>query len=313
MNGGREIHSTRTPGVTCYNEEDFSSDSSKTCSTPSPHRATLQAAHDPYVSFGEDADSVYKRVQTAAHKHCYALDSNELLFRLQGLPTENEYVPRLLCDLSPILSDSNATAAVTPSYYQRSPSYWEELEKEARRRTKSLYARFRLKSVVDQSSLADLRPIDPSSAEGPMAPSSNSIQQGGGEVDNQPPSGLDAAPEQLMQITRSLEHAGPTIGSQKTASDAVVPLLQPPQLRSEWAGKGNRRHGSKRTTVEGNLIWHGRLRPRKRVITVQGETVWAHRLRTRHDNPGSLRARSKLEPAIHRNRRGVAQQSGRKH
>lgn len=155
-------------------------------STFSPRKATSPADQDPYVSFGEEADSVYKRIETAVHKCYHALDSNKLRRRLHDLPTENEYVPRKARNPTPTPPDSVSTVVATPPYYRRSPSEWERMESENRERAKSFYARFGIKVLVNDPPPAgsQLENQDSASSEtNPTSLSDKAALGAGGRVD----------------------------------------------------------------------------------------------------------------------------------
>jgi len=237
--------------------------------TSSPRKAASLANQDPYVSFGEEADSVYRRIEVAAHKYHHALNSNKLLCRLHDLPTENEYVPRKMRDPTPTPPDSASTVVVIPSYYRRSPSEWGRMETENRERAKSFCARFGLKVVVNDSPPANLQLGDQNSMPCQVNPTYSSGKAALGathKVDEDVNSasykttlvstqGLTAPPVKSMlressEIGDRFNSGATELGDSITAQDETFQLLS-----SSFMGERQTFEPRARGT-----IWEGRLR-----------------------------------------------------
>ncbi|OBT44612.1 hypothetical protein VE00_05827 [Pseudogymnoascus sp. WSF 3629] len=107
-------------GMNSDNSGDLESESSTADSSSPQHPVGLPVDATPFVSFGEGADPVFKRIAIATHKYVYALNTPKLLGRLYDLPEENEYVPREMCYSPVTLShDSDATPEFIPDDYPR--------------------------------------------------------------------------------------------------------------------------------------------------------------------------------------------------
>lgn len=158
------VWATSPPETGSDSDGGIEPESCEAYSTFSPRKAASPAVQEPYVSFGEEADPVYRRIQTAVHKYYHALDSNKLRRRLHDLPTENEYVPHEVRDPTPTPPDSVSTVVTTPPCYQRCPSEWERMENENRERAKSFCARFGLKVIVNDPPPPGSQPDNQNSA-----------------------------------------------------------------------------------------------------------------------------------------------------
>lgn len=96
----------------------------------------LQHTATPYISFGEGADSTYRRNAATLYKYTRTLNGHHLASRLYDLPAESEYVPRKVRDPTPTgsididLEQYLSSIDTTPSDYRRSPSEEVKLERE---------------------------------------------------------------------------------------------------------------------------------------------------------------------------------------
>ncbi|KFY35320.1 hypothetical protein V494_06022 [Pseudogymnoascus sp. VKM F-4513 (FW-928)] len=94
----------------------------------------LQENKTPFISFGEGADSTYRRNVAALSKYTRTLNGIDLALRLDDLPTESEYVPRKVRDPTPPssidLAQYMSSIDTTPSDYWQSPPEEVKLERE---------------------------------------------------------------------------------------------------------------------------------------------------------------------------------------